>query len=43
VVKAGQSVASIGKSGEVKRPTLHFELRRNNIPRDPGLYLPVRL
>lgn len=43
VVKAGQPIAAIGRSGEARRPTLHFELRRNNIPRDPGLYLPVRL
>jgi lipoprotein NlpD len=43
VLKAGQPVAIIGTSGEAKRPTLHFELRRNNIPRDPALYLPIRL
>lgn len=43
VVKARQAIASIGKSGEAKRPTLHFELRRDNDPRDPVVYLPVRL
>lgn len=43
VVKARQVIASIGKSGEAKRPTLHFELRRDNDPRDPVVYLPVRL
>ena len=48
-VKEGQSVtrrqviARIGKSGEAKRPSLHFELRRDNVPRNPALYLPVRL
>jgi len=48
-VKEGQSVtkqqviAKIGKSGEAKRPSLHFELRRDNSPRNPALYLPVRL
>lgn len=48
-VKEGQSVtkrqviARIGKSGEAKRPSLHFELRRDNGPRNPTLYLPVRL
>jgi lipoprotein NlpD len=25
------------------KPTLHFELRRDNVPRDPAPYLPVRL
>ena len=48
-VKEGQTVtrrqviAKIGKSGEAKRPSLHFELRRDNSPRNPALYLPVRL
>jgi murein DD-endopeptidase MepM/ murein hydrolase activator NlpD len=38
-----QLIARIGKSGEVKKPTLHFELRQNNRPRDPYPYLPIRL
>ncbi len=48
-VKEGQAVtrrqviAKIGKSGEAKRPSLHFELRRDNAPRNPALYLPIRL
>lgn len=48
-VKEGQSVtareriALVGKSGEARRPTVHFELRRNNVPRNPELYLPPRL
>jgi lipoprotein NlpD len=48
-VKEGQTVtrrqviARIGKSGEAKRPSLHFELRRDNSPRNPALYLPIRL
>jgi len=48
-VKEGQSVtrrqviARIGRSGEAKRPSLHFEFRRENVPRNPALYLPVRL
>jgi lipoprotein NlpD len=48
-VKEGQQVAAraaiarIGRSGEAKKPTLHFELRRDNVPRDPAPYLPVRL
>lgn len=42
-VKARQQIARIGRSGEAKKPTLHFELRRDNAPRDPYVYLPVRL
>lgn len=38
-----QLIARIGKSGEAKKPTLHFELRQNNRPRDPYPYLPIRL
>lgn len=43
VVTARERIALVGKSGEVKRPTVHFELRRNNVPRNPELYLPSRL
>lgn len=42
-VTAFERIALVGKSGEAKRPTVHFELRRNNVPRDPELYLPSRL
>lgn len=42
-VTARERIALVGKSGEVKRPTVHFELRRNNVPRNPELYLPSRL
>ncbi|NMN02868.1 MULTISPECIES: M23 family metallopeptidase [unclassified Novosphingobium] len=42
-VAARAAIARIGKSGEAKKPTLHFELRRDNVPRDPAPYLPVRL
>jgi lipoprotein NlpD len=38
-----QMIARIGKSGEAKKPTLHFELRQDNRPRDPYPYLPIRL
>lgn len=42
-VKARQIIARIGKSGEAKRPGLHFELRKGTAPRDPMRYLPIRL
>lgn len=42
-VSARQVIARIGRSGEAKRPTLHFELRKGNAPRDPAVYLPIRL
>lgn len=42
-VRAGAAIARIGKSGEAKKPTLHFELRHDNTPRDPLPVLPVRL
>lgn len=42
-VKARQVIARIGKSGEARRPGLHFELRKGTSPRDPARFLPVRL
>jgi lipoprotein NlpD len=42
-VHAGEAIARIGASGEAKKPTLHFELRRDNVPQDPVAALPVRL
>ena len=42
-VKARQVIARIGKSGEAKRPGLHFELRRGTVPYNPMRYLPIRL
>lgn len=43
IVTARERIALVGKSGEATRPTVHFELRRNNVPRNPELYLPPRL
>lgn len=42
-VKAREVIARIGKSGEAKRPGLHFELRKGTSPRNPAAYLPIRL
>ncbi|MDT0507152.1 M23 family metallopeptidase [Novosphingobium sp. MMS21-SN21R] len=43
VVTARERIALVGKTGEALRPSIHFELRRNNVPRNPELYLPPRL
>lgn len=42
-VRAGALIATIGHSGEAKKPTLHFELRKDNVPQDPLAILPARL
>ena len=42
-VRAGLVIARIGASGEARKPTLHFELRRDNTPHDPLPALPIRL
>lgn len=42
-VRAGSVIAHVGASGEVKKPTLHFELRHDNVPTDPLPALPARL
>jgi murein DD-endopeptidase MepM/ murein hydrolase activator NlpD len=39
-VGAGQVVAEIGTSGRATGANLHFEVRRDNIARDPLAYLP---
>lgn len=43
IVRKGTPVARIGTSGEAKKPSLHFELRHDNVPRDPLRALPTRL
>lgn len=42
-VQRGSVIARIGASGEAKKPTLHFELRHDNVPQNPVPALPVRL
>jgi murein DD-endopeptidase MepM/ murein hydrolase activator NlpD len=41
-VRAGERIARVGASGEARRPTLHFELRHDNVELDPAPYLPTR-
>lgn len=42
-VRKGGTIARIGATGEAKKPTLHFELRHDNVPQDPQVILPIRL
>jgi len=39
-VKRGQRIALVGDSGRTTAPNLHFEVRRENVARDPLAYLP---
>ncbi len=38
-VGKGQQIATVGSTGSVKSPQLHFEMRRGRIARDPRKYL----
>ncbi|GGD87154.1 hypothetical protein GCM10011390_02290 [Aureimonas endophytica] len=38
-VKRGQEIATAGMSGDAQSPMLHFEVRKNSAPVDPGKYL----
>ncbi|MCE3230824.1 MAG: hypothetical protein K0R52_752 [Alphaproteobacteria bacterium] len=39
VVNAGQKLGTVGQTGTVKEPQLHFEIRKGRKPIDPGKYL----
>jgi murein DD-endopeptidase MepM/ murein hydrolase activator NlpD len=39
-VARGEVIARVGSTGRVTGPHLHFEIRKNNLARDPMLYLP---
>jgi murein DD-endopeptidase MepM/ murein hydrolase activator NlpD len=41
-VKSGQKVGSVGDTGYVDRPQLHFEIRKDRQPLDPLTRLPNR-
>jgi murein DD-endopeptidase MepM/ murein hydrolase activator NlpD len=39
-VQRGQVIAKSGRSGGVKEPLVHFEIRKDTVPVDPTQYLP---
>ena len=41
-VLSGQVIAYVGVSGRTSGPNLHFEVRHNNVARDPLRFLPAR-
>jgi lipoprotein NlpD len=42
VVRQGDVVAEVGESGDSSEPNLHFEVRQDNVARNPVFYLPAR-
>ncbi len=39
-VRQGDVIASVGRSGKTSGPNLHFEVRKDNVARNPLFYLP---
>lgn len=42
VVRQGDVIAEVGDTGDSSRPSLHFEMRKDNVARNPIFYLPPR-
>lgn len=38
-ISEGEEIGTVGKTGEVKKPMLHFAVRKSNKPVDPMIYL----
>lgn len=41
-VRQGQPVAKLGRSGRTSGPNLHFEIRKDNVARNPIYFLPTQ-
>jgi septal ring factor EnvC (AmiA/AmiB activator) len=41
VVRQGDVVAAVGETGDSSEPNLHFEVRQDNVARNPVFYLPA--
>jgi hypothetical protein len=41
-VRQGEVVAEVGETGDSSQPNLHFEVRQQNVARNPVYYLPAR-
>jgi murein DD-endopeptidase MepM/ murein hydrolase activator NlpD len=41
-VRQGQAVGKVGRSGRTSGPNLHFEIRKDNIARNPIYFLPTQ-
>ena len=42
IVRQGDVIAAVGESGQTSQPNLHFEVRKDNVARNPLFYLPGR-
>jgi len=40
LVRQGDTVATVGRTGKTSGPNLHFEIRKDNVARNPLFYLP---
>ena len=42
IVRQGDVIGEVGETGETSQPNLHFEVRKDNVARNPLYYLPPR-